>query len=125
MPADVWAIGPRNTGLSWSGINIQVTAADTKHNTMILDIICTTKHYSKRQIKSKCTYTIEQNIKRINNQMTQVFVIFQYKVSRTQQYDNMYISIFSQHNYIFILMCVTTLHVSALCVGHHQVCLEL
>jgi len=22
-------------------------------------------------------------------------------------------------------MCVTTLHVSALCVGHHQVCLEV
>ena len=26
---------------------------------------------------------------------------------------------------IFSLMCVTTLHVSAFCVGHHQVCLEV
>jgi len=26
---------------------------------------------------------------------------------------------------IFSLVCITTLHVSALCVGHHQVCLEV
>ena len=34
---------------------------------------------------------------------------------------NMYITIFSQHNFNYILLYGMTLHVSALCVGHHQV----
>jgi len=80
-PADVWAIGPRNTGLSWSCVNIEVTAAGTKHNTAILDIFCTTKP----QINRGHVYTHNgTSLQPINNQMTQFFVTFQYKVSCTQ-----------------------------------------
>ena len=35
------------------------------------------------------------------------------------------ISLYLVNTTIFPLVCVTTLHVSALCVGHHQVCLEV
>ena len=35
------------------------------------------------------------------------------------------VSLYLVNTTIYFLMCVTTLHVSTLCVGHHQVCLDL
>ena len=84
-PAGVWANGPRYTGLSRSCIDIQVTGAGMKHNTAILTVFCATKHYSKQQINRGHVYTHNgRNLQLINNQMTQVFVTFQYHVSCTQ-----------------------------------------
>ena len=84
-PPDVWAIGPRYTDLSWSCIDIQVTAAGTKHNTAILTGFCASKHYSKQQINKGHVYKHNgTSLQPINTQMTQFFLTFQYHVSCKQ-----------------------------------------
>jgi len=84
-PADVLTNGPRYTGVSWSCIDIQVTAAGTEHSTAVLTVFCATEHYSKQQIDRGHVYTHNgTSLQPINTQMTQVFLTFQYHVSCTQ-----------------------------------------